>query len=218
MLNLLKRSGIDSLIPYGGLGPRAEEGRHIVAATRRTPRRHPAPPAKSGTTTAPRLSVLTARGFSSHRDTLARGLRKAGINLQTTSSWERLLALPDDEAFDAVLVDLDAAEHAHRSKRSAISGHRLISLLARHLASKPTALVVITSLDFAEVDDLARCGVHAFLTPDMPPGSCAEHLRAAVERLRRCRTRRAPLLLNDAQALQVPLTAQSAESSTLTHP
>jgi hypothetical protein len=92
-----------------------------------------------------------------------------------------------------------------------MSGHRLVSLLAKQLATRPTALVVMTSLDYAEVEELARGGVHVFLTPDLTPSSCAEHIRARVGRIRTVQSRRAPLRLDDRVALVQPLIPPSAE-------
>ena len=168
-----------------------------------------------GVAAAPCLSVLTARGFSSTHKGLTQGLRKAGIIVRTASSWERLLLIPDDELFDAVLVDLDAVERDSKGKRQTMSSHRLVSLLARQLATKPTALVVMTSLDYAEVEELARGGVHVFLTPDLTPNSCAEHIRARVGRIRTSLSRRALLRLDSRETLVQPLAEPSVESAHL---
>src|SRR5262249_53129198 len=124
----------------------------------------------------------------------------------------------DDEAYDAVLIDMDAVELSCRNKHLTISGHRFVSLLAKHFASKPTALIVLTSLDFAEIEDLARAGVHAFLAPDATPQHCAEHIRAAIERVRAHRSRRASLALDSAKTGMPPIVSPKVEPApTITH-
>ena len=183
-----------------------------MAATARMPRTTLARSRASSAAAVPRLTVLTARGFSSAHKGVAQALRKAGITLRTAPSWERLLLIPDDELFDAVLIDLDAAERDAQGKRQAISGHRLVALLARQVAAKPTALVVMTHLDYAEVEELAR-GVHVLLHPDTTPHDCAEHIRARVERLGTARSRRAPLRLDDREIAFQPPASPGVETA-----
>jgi DNA-binding NarL/FixJ family response regulator len=184
-----------------------------MAAATHVRRKRPAEPGSKYRSSTAGFAVLSARSFCHTHDNLTRSLRKADLHLVTSASWEKLLLIPDDEAYDAVLVDMDAVERTCRNKHLTISGHRLVSLLAKHLATKPTALIVMTSLDFAEVEDLARSGVHAFLSPDATPHHCVEHIRAAISRVRKCRSRRVPLALDSTEIVLSPVTAPSAESA-----
>jgi hypothetical protein len=67
-------------------------------------------------------------------------------------------------------------------------------LLAKQTAQWPTALVVMAGLDFVEVEDLARVGVHAFLTPDVTTRGCIEYISAAAARVRMWKSRGAALV------------------------
>jgi CheY-like chemotaxis protein len=155
----------------------------MVAASHQKPHK-PARRARDSAPSPAVHSVLTARSFLLNHETIASNLGEAGIDVRTAQNWEELLVLSDDELYDAVLVDMDAVEQSTKHKELEVSGHRFVTLLAKQVAQRPTALVVMTSLDFAEVEDLARVGVQAFLTPDVTGRSCIESISAAVARLR----------------------------------
>ncbi|HLY30217.1 MAG TPA: transposase [Ktedonobacterales bacterium] len=126
--------------------------------------------------------ILSARPLLTTNPMLAKQLREARCELLLTASWERLVAGCEKTLADIVLVDYDAAERARHSGRQHLSGHRLVSLLARGLAAqareRPLTLVVLTQLDYAELEDLMRLGVHALEHPDDPNRLTARILAA----------------------------------------
>src|SRR5215469_6841452 len=90
--------------------------------------------------------VLTARSWLRARADLAHALRNAQFDLRFVAEWDRMPEAVERIAADIVLVDLDAAEATSRTTRGP-SGYRLVSMLARQIAGRATALVVMTGLD-----------------------------------------------------------------------
>lgn len=127
--------------------------------------------------------VLTVHSLLRTRTELATALRNAQFEVRCVAAWDRLLEAAERITADIVLVDMDVVEkEAAASGR--LSGHRLVTLLARLLARRPTALVVMTRLDFAEIEDLARAGVHALISPQTGTRRLVQSLQTAMERVR----------------------------------
>jgi DNA-binding NarL/FixJ family response regulator len=135
-------------------------------------------------------------------------LRRSPFDLHAAASWEHLLAASERLEAGVVLVDLDAAERSHSLRRLGLSGHRLVTLLARQLAEKAVALVVLTTLDYAEIEDLMRAGVHALLHPEREGAWCVEQVRAALARRQNVQ----------AQQTQISRPESSPDSSMVTSP
>ena len=117
---------------------------------------------------------------------LADALRASDIEVHIVRSWDQLLAartlLPD-----VILVDYDVIGIGLDGGPTSVSGHRLVTLLAHELANQPAALIVFTALDYAEIEDLAQAGVHAFISPDTSHADGVALVRASVARQRaRC--------------------------------
>ncbi len=157
---------------------------HQPVRTTRKVSSAPTDPPASETAPAPGRGprLLTARSFLAAHERLVDHLHHANYSLRTAPSWERLLADADEHGADAVLVDMDAADAAHATHRLSMSGHRLVTLLARQLGGRRTTLVVLTRLDFAEIEDLARAGVGVILSPNVSPAHSVEQIDAALER------------------------------------
>jgi transposase len=127
--------------------------------------------------------VLTARSWLRARADLAHALRNAQFDLRFVADWDRMPEAVERIAADIVLVDLDAAEATSRTTRGP-SGYRLVSVLARQIAGQATALVVMTGLDFVEIEELARAGITALVSPRLAPKALAAQLYAALARAR----------------------------------
>src|SRR5579871_6878523 len=110
--------------------------------------------------------LLTAQPVLRTRGDLAPCLRAVPFEMRLVAQWDRLPEGVERIAADVVLVDMDDANVSSDGMPN-MSGHRLIKLLKRRLAGKPTALIVITRLDFAEIEDLARAGVHGLVRPEI---------------------------------------------------
>jgi DNA-binding NarL/FixJ family response regulator len=138
--------------------------------------------------------AVTARPFARKHADLARQLKEQDFELRFVRDWHQLLTGPHaapDVTPDVVLVDYDAAGHSDDGARTPLSAHRLVTLLARHFSGQPTALILHTELDFAEVEDLALAGVDAFISSKHGASVCADQITAALARRRaRLRQRR----------------------------
>jgi transposase len=127
--------------------------------------------------------VLTAAPLLCARADLAQGLRNAQFELRFVADWDRMPEAAERIAADVVLVDMDAADAASQGTRGP-SGFRLVRVLARQTNGRPVALVVITGLDYVEIEDLARAGITALLPPRLTAKALVTHLYAAVARAR----------------------------------
>lgn len=125
--------------------------------------------------------VLTAQALLRSRPDLAAALRGARLDVRAVASWDRLPEGIERIAAAVVLVDMDAADRGGKG-RSGLSGHRIVTLLARQLAGRGIALVVLTGLDFAEVEDLARAGVSALVAPDTTTKALVALIRSTITR------------------------------------
>lgn len=132
--------------------------------------------------TPARASLITTRTLLRTHPGLFSDLSDSMFELRAAARWEQFLKACDDFDSGVALVDLDAAEGSQAVRRLGLSGHRLVTLLARQFAEKPITLVVLTTLDYAEIEDLMREGVHALLHPNRESAWCIEEIRAAHER------------------------------------
>jgi hypothetical protein len=130
------------------------------------------------------LVVLTSQTLLRGRSDITAGLRQENFELRYVAAWNRLQKAIDRIQADVVLVDMDAADQMYDGIQN-LSGHRLVSLLARQLQKRPMGLVVMTCLDFAEIEDLARAGIHSIVSPRAGVSALIEQLRFARERARR---------------------------------
>jgi hypothetical protein len=120
--------------------------------------------------------VLTARTYLHDRSDITACLYQENFDLQYV---DQLLEAIDRIRADVVLIDMDAADLMYDGLQN-LSGYRLVTLLLRQLAHRPVAIVVMTALDFAEIDELARAGVHAIVSPGInSQATCPPHKRAA---------------------------------------
>lgn len=99
--------------------------------------------------------------------------------------WEHLLRGSERITSGIVLLDLDEAERSASLHALGISAHRLCELLARELREKPVALVLLTRMDYVEIEDLLRAGVSALLHPGHDVAMLAERVRIAMQRRQR---------------------------------
>ena len=127
--------------------------------------------------------VLTVRSLLRTRMDVATALRSAQFEIRCVAAWDRLPEAVERIQADIVLVDMDVVEQ-ETAESGRLSGHRLVTLLARVVARRPTALVVITRLDFAEIEDLARAGISALIPPQAGARRLVQLIQAAMERAR----------------------------------
>ncbi|HEX6818461.1 MAG TPA: hypothetical protein VF120_08805 [Ktedonobacterales bacterium] len=104
---------------------------------------------------------------------------------QLFSRYEQLLRESERVMSGVVLLDLDEAERNADLRKLGVSAHRLCSLLGRELREKPVALVLLTRMDYAEIEDLLRAGVSALLHPRHDAEMLAERVRIALRHRQR---------------------------------
>jgi transposase/DNA-binding NarL/FixJ family response regulator len=143
--------------------------------------REPATARLSDATIAPVL--LTAQPLLRRRSDLAPALRAVPFDLRIVAQWDRLPEGVERIAAAVVLVDMDDANISSDGMPS-MSGHRLIKLLKRRLVGRQTALIVITHLDYAEIQDLARVGIHALVKPEITTKALVREICVAAARMR----------------------------------
>lgn len=127
--------------------------------------------------------VLTVQSLLRSRMEVATALRNAQFEIRSVAAWDRLPEAVERVQADIVLVDMDVVER-ETAQSGRLSGHRLVTLLARQLTRRPTALVVMTHLDFAEIEDLARAGISALIPPQAGARRLVQLIQAALERTR----------------------------------
>jgi DNA-binding response OmpR family regulator len=137
---------------------------------------------------APVATVLTARPLAAAWPALTAALHAAHYGLRTVPSWPHLLDAVEAHPVDAVLVDLDALEDGAEAVGPvrAMSGHRLVALLARRARDRHFALIVRTARDYGELEDLVRQGVDALVAPEAAGEPLLAQIQGALRRVARC--------------------------------
>lgn len=154
---------------------------------------HPAASVSGALVSTGRTHLLTVEAVLQARPRLAPVLRAAGCEVRTVRRWDGLLDAIERECVTAILVDLDAANRAAQGAQGAqgahgaparagmVSGTRLVSLLARQARDKRFALIVQTELDFVEIEELIRQGIHALIHPRLRDDAVAACIQHAIE-------------------------------------
>jgi AmiR/NasT family two-component response regulator len=162
--------------------PHISKRRHITPSP--TPASRPTSAFLSVHSQEPHAIILTALPLITSRPALGESLRAERCDLRVMRRWEELLEAIERHPPDAVLVDLDDVDRSRRDHLFGMSGHRLVSLLARVSAQHRSALLVQTALDFAEVQDLVRLGAHALIHPALADDQVSSHIHTALARMR----------------------------------
>lgn len=123
--------------------------------------------------------VLTVQSLLRTRLDVATALHNAEFEIRCVVAWDRLPEAVERIQADIVLVDMDVVEQ-EAAQNGRLSGYRLVTLLAR----RPIALVVMTRLDFAEIEDLARAGISALIPPQAGARRLVQVIQAAMVRAR----------------------------------
>lgn len=133
-------------------------------------------------------TLLTAAALLRTRPRLA-GTLRAYYAVQFAPTWEELPDAIAQMPPDLVLLDMDRLVtfvdgDGGSEQPCAISGRRLVKLLAHQLDAQrahPAALIVLTALDYAELEDLAP-DISALLTPDTAPREVIASMDAVLAR------------------------------------
>ena len=116
-------------------------------------------------------------------------LHAAVYEVYTASTASEALDLAEHMPLDVIVLDLDGY-YATGLDNLMVSGFRLLYLLRRMIGERPVALMVVTALDYAEVEGAICAHADALVNKPVSPGQLVARLRAALERVRsRCRSR-----------------------------
>ncbi len=105
------------------------------------------------------LVIMPAR---EERTEFSERLSEAGYVVVITEVACEALDYAEQAPVDGIVLDLDAP-YAVGTGQAMISGFRLLELLRRAARARPAALVVLTALDYAELDDVLHRHVDALL-------------------------------------------------------
>jgi DNA-binding NarL/FixJ family response regulator len=126
--------------------------------------------------------VATAAPLLVARPGLQAATRAAPFQMHVANGWDRLLYDVERVAADAVLVDFDAAELQRAQGRLALSGRRLVALLARSSQRERFALVIQTRHVFADIEHLVRYGARGIVAPQVDDEQVLAHIAALIAR------------------------------------
>lgn len=129
------------------------------------------------------LLVLPAREAARE---VARRLSDAGYAVAVAHTAYAAIEYVEQQPVDGIVLDLDASYGAG-ARQTTISGFRLLELLWRAVHTRPVALVVLTALDYAEIDDVLLRRVDALLSRLLPAMQLVERLEAVLGRVVRRR-------------------------------
>jgi len=129
------------------------------------------------------LAVLAVIATESERLELELRLGAAGYVVWAVSTGREALELAEQGALDAIVLDLDGLYEASRTG-AMISGFRLLHLLWRLTRERPVAMVVITNLDYTEVEGPVRASADDFINKPVMLPQLLRRLQSARDRVR----------------------------------
>jgi CheY-like chemotaxis protein len=127
------------------------------------------------------LLVMPAR---EERKAFSCRLSEAGYAVAICGTACEAIEYAEQAPVDGIVLDLDASYEAG-ARQAMISGFRLLELLWRVARTRPVALVVLTALDYAEIDDVLRRRVDALLNRSITSAQVLARLEAALARAAR---------------------------------
>lgn len=130
-----------------------------------------------------RRAILIAVPAEAARAELSLHLGASGYEVWAASTGWAVMELAEQQPLDGILLDLDGMYEAGQ-EQAMISGFRVLHLLGRLTRGRPVAVVVITSLDFAEVEGPVRASADDFVNKPVEPALLIRRLQGALERVR----------------------------------
>jgi len=131
-----------------------------------------------------RPAVLAVTPTEVSRAALVTCLSASEYEVWAVCRGREALELAEHTSLDAVLLDLDGSYEAGLNG-TMISGFRLLYLLWRLTRGRPVAIVVTTSMDYAEVEGQIQANADDFVNKSVAPAQLLCRIRAALERVRR---------------------------------
>lgn len=130
-----------------------------------------------------RLIVLAVMPTTAACTEVASRLGDSGYGLCTACTTHHALELAEQPLVDVVMLDLDGHYEAGKDGM-VISGFRLLHLLWRLTRGRPVALVVISAMDYTEVEGAVRASADDFINKPVGTTQLTSRLRGALGRVR----------------------------------
>ena len=129
-----------------------------------------------------RIAVLVVIPLETAPAELLHRLDASGYDVWAASSGRAAVELAEQTPPDIILLDLDGMYEI--SQASKVSGFRVLHLLGRFRSGYPMAVVVMTSMDYAEVEGPIRAGADDFVSKPIEPAKLIQRLQGALARVR----------------------------------
>lgn len=136
----------------------------------------------------PRTAVLVVMPKDAMPPGLSLRLDASGYEVWVASTGCAAVDLAEQTPPDIILLDLDGMYEIHQT--GTVSGFRVLQLLGRLRRGHPLAMVVMTSMDYAEVEGPVRASADDFIKKPIEPARLIQRLRGALERVRSCHQQR----------------------------
>lgn len=130
-----------------------------------------------------RFIVLAVMPTTAACTELASRLGDAGFGFCTACTTRKALELAEQPFVDGVVLDLDGHYEAGMDGM-VVSGFRLLHLLWRQTRGRPIALVVISRMDYTEVEGAVRACADDFINTPVGTAQLTSRLRGAHGRVR----------------------------------
>ncbi len=109
-------------------------------------------------------------------------LGASGYDVWAVSTGRAAVELAEQTPPDIILLDLDGMYEITQAIK--VSGFRLLHLLGRHRNDHPLAMVVMTRLDYTEVEGPIRASADEFVNKPVEPAQLVQRLQGALARVR----------------------------------
>ncbi|HEY7350247.1 MAG TPA: response regulator [Ktedonobacterales bacterium] len=130
-----------------------------------------------------RIAVLVVIPTEMVRTELSLCLDASGYDVWAASTGHAAVELAEQMPLDVIVLDLDGMYEVGQ-EQAMISGFRVLHLLGRLTRERPVAVVVMTSMDFAEVEGPVRASADDFVNKPIEPAQLIRRLRGALDRAR----------------------------------
>ncbi len=129
-----------------------------------------------------RIAVLVVIPTEAASSELLRRLDAAGYDVWAASTGRAAMELAEQTPPDIILLDLDEMYEIGQAIK--VSGFRVLHLLGRLRNGHPMALVVMTRLDYSEVEGPIRASADDLVNKPIEPAQLIKRLQGALARVR----------------------------------
>jgi DNA-binding response OmpR family regulator len=129
-----------------------------------------------------RIAVLVVMPKDVMPPELPLHLDASGYDVQMACKGCTAVELAEQIPPDIILLDLDGMYEIKQAGR--VSGFRVLQLLGRLRHGHPVAVVVVTSMDYAEVEGPVRASADDFVNKPIEPAHLIRRLQGALDRVR----------------------------------